>query len=120
MTGFVNEDDEAVVEIAVRIGEGTIRLSAVVDTGFSEFLLLPTALRESSGAKVEREERLTLGDGSVASMGAYIVEVEWFDSWRTIKTYASDGEALVGMKLLKGHDLHIRVVPGGEVRVSPV
>ena len=120
MTGRVNEDDEAVVEIAVRVNGSEFRISSVVDTGFSEFVVLPTDLLRNLGALVEREEQLTLGNGEIALMEAYVVEVGWFDDWRNVKAYGSEGEALIGMKLLLGCDLSMRVLPGGEVRIARV
>ena len=47
------------------------------------------------------------------------VDVEWFGEWRTVSTLVGEGDALIGMKLLEGSDLHIRVTPGGEVRIEP-
>ncbi len=120
MTGKVNADYEAIVEIEVRSGAAGARVSAVVDTGFSEFLMLPTELLLSLGAEVIDEARVTLGDGSVALLDVYVVEIRWSDEWQSIRTLASEGDALLGMKLLEGCDLTVRVVPGGEVRVEPV
>ena len=119
MIGRVNDDYEAIVEVAVRLGGVEIRIPAVVDTGFSEFLVLPYELLATLGPAPEREEQLTLGNGEIASMSTYVVEVEWSGGWKAVKAYGSEGEALVGMKLLLGCDLFVRVTPDGEVRIEP-
>ena len=51
--GTVNESGEPVVGIAIGGAFGTrIELDAIVDTGFSEYLTLPTAIIESLGTVV--------------------------------------------------------------------
>lgn len=50
MRGRVNEDFEAVVAITVRHRDQGARIDAVVNTGFSEFLTLPTSLLVALGA----------------------------------------------------------------------
>ncbi|CAN5368253.1 hypothetical protein BH11ARM2_BH11ARM2_29720 [soil metagenome] len=119
MTGRVNDDFEAIIEVDVRFGAVSAHLAVAVDTGFSEYLTLPKDLLLAMGATSEREDRLMLGNGSIALFDIYIVEVLLTGQWQSVKTYASDGDALMGMKLLQGNDLFVRIAPGGEVRILP-
>ena len=46
--------------------------------------------------------------------------IVWDGRARRVETEAVDANPLVGMALLRGHDLHIRVLPGGAVSIAPV
>ena len=58
--------------------------------------------------------------GRVALLDVFVVEVAWSGGWREVRALASEGDALLGMKLLSGHELTMRVTAGGEVRVEPL
>jgi hypothetical protein len=46
--------------------------------------------------------------------------VAWDGGWRPVLVSAVGAEALLGMRLLVGHELRIAVVPGGAVEISPL
>ena len=48
------------------------------------------------------------------------ITVLWDGNPITIEVDAAEVEPLVGMELLAGHDLHIRIVPDGEVTIRAV
>ena len=95
-------------------------IETVVDTGFTSSLTLPA--QEVSALELVRESggRATLADGSVRHFDVFAAEVLWSGAWRPVLVSAVGGEALLGMRLLAGHELSIAVVPGGEVEVTPL
>jgi predicted aspartyl protease len=44
MQGYVNENYEAMISVAVKNGNSFKSIDAVIDTGFTGFLSLPTAI----------------------------------------------------------------------------
>lgn len=117
--GTVNPRLEAVIPMRVRgPGGAEMDFSAVIDTGFTSSLTLPSAAVTALGLMLQSRSAATLGDGSVRHFDVFAAEVEWEGSWRAILVSAVGDEVLVGMSLMAGHDLHIAVVPGGPVEIS--
>lgn len=98
----------------VEIGE----VDATLDTGFTEFLLLPQDLIEPLGLTVQEESMIGLGDGSSALMEVVRLDVEWLGRWRTIPVYVAPTDPLIGVSLLEGHRLTADFTPGGDVRIE--
>ena len=120
MTGKVNAGFEAVLDLRLRGPFGEVSIEGVIDTGFTDFLLLPSDLLRSLGAESHEEMRAVLGDGSTVTFDIYLVEVLWDGEWRTVRAFAGEGGALIGVSLLASCDLHVRFLPGGEVRIARV
>lgn len=95
-------------------------VEAVVDTGFDGDLTLPRELVEELGLVSAGERKGTLADGSEITFSVYDATVTWHEGSRRIRVIAVDGMTLAGMALLRGTELHIEVVPDGEVRVEPM
>ncbi len=64
MQGFVNQSREATLPIAVKNNTTTQLVDAVVDTGFSGFLTLPSDIILALGLSWEGRDVATLGDGT--------------------------------------------------------
>ena len=119
--GVVNARTEAILRLKVIGPTGIEReVEAVIDTGFSGALVLPTAtvaalklVKRSGGTAI-------LADGSVRHFDTYGAEVEWDGVLRGVVVSAVGTEALAGMVLLAGHKLTVNVEPGGEVEVQPL
>ena len=122
MTGLVTGTLDATLSLRLRTTDGVEvgEVAATIDTGFTEFLLLPTELVEPLGLTVQDEATIGLGDGTSTRMDVVAMDVQWFGRWRTVKAYVADTDALVGVSLLEGCRLLIDFVPGGEVRVEPI
>src|SRR5687768_15517636 len=83
--GLVNARREAVVALRLRGPSGAeIEVQAVVDSGFTASLTLPSALvgalnltRQSGGGAV-------LADGSVRQLDIYAAEVAWVAGWHPV------------------------------------
>jgi clan AA aspartic protease len=95
-------------------------VDAVIDTGFSGFLTLPTALIASLGLRLRGRAQVTLADGSMVLTNVYTGAVIWDGQPRVIEIDAADTDPLVGMSLLSGFELRIQVVDGGSVSVQPL
>lgn len=117
--GVVNGNREAIIRLVVR---GPTRqeheIEAVIDTGFTGFLTLPTSLIVSLGLAWRGQAQAMLGDGSLHQFDVYGATVLWNGQTRPVETDAADTTPLIGMGMLYGHDLHIQTVEGGIVTIE--
>ena len=119
--GVVNAAYEPVVTLAVQGQSGQSKdIEAVVDTGFNGFLTLPTTLVSELELPFISIGRATLADGNEIAYEVYGVAVMWDGKPIHVEADAADTTPLVGMLLLDGHDLSIRVRNGGTVVIQPV
>ena len=119
--GTVAAGREALIPLdLVGPDEGRARIEAVVDTGFTGHLVLPPALAGELDLPLRGSRDSFLADGSIVSLDAYRVGVEWDDRVRVVTALAAEGGPLVGMSLLRGSEVSIKVVDGGEVVIRPV
>ena len=119
--GLVNADYEAVIPLTVQGPSGQSReIEAVVNTGFNDFLTLPTELVADLGMIYRNRGQMILADGSEATFDVYMVTVLWDDEVRQIYAYAADATPLVGMRLMRHHTLNIEIDTGGRVLIQPI
>jgi clan AA aspartic protease len=121
MTGSVNENLEALVEMTIVLADGERRpFKAAVDTGFNGFLTLPMSLIASMDLSwLFRQEGL-LADGTTHTFDVYVATVEWQGSLRAIEVEAAEAQPLLGMALMLGSELRIQVIPGGSATLAPL
>src|SRR5437660_1221217 len=105
----------------VRADEGRIRLrvkghrgreqevEVVIDTGYTAPLTLPPALIAGLGLRWRSVDRFTLADGSECFFDVYDAKVLWDGKVRSILVDRADADCLIGMRLLRGHELKIQV-----------
>jgi clan AA aspartic protease len=119
MTGTVNANLEAIVQLSIR-GEDSAEtaVDCVIDTGFSGFLTLPPAIIESLGLPWIASEEGVLADGSVILFDVYRATVMWEARERAVEIQGAETSALLGMAMLENHDVSMRVRPGGQVRIQ--
>jgi clan AA aspartic protease len=116
--GMVNTRREAVVRLRLRGSRGAeLEVKAVVDSGFTSSIALPTAVVTALGLVRQSGGGAVLADGTVCQFGIYAANVEWDGAWRSVLVSAVGDEPLVGMRLLAGHELRIAVIPGGIVEI---
>jgi clan AA aspartic protease len=119
MMGNVNSRREAIIQFAV-LGENNQRqaVKAVIDTGYTGFLTLPSAII----AKLEliwfMQEEGTLGNGSMCMFNVFEASVIWDGQIRTIEINESEADPLIGMGLLEGYELNIQGLDGGSVTIK--
>jgi clan AA aspartic protease len=119
MFGSVNSRREAIIQVVV-LGENHQRegIKAVIDTGYTGFLTLPSALIAQLDLTWFMQEEGTLGDGSMCMFNVFEASVIWDGQIRPIEINESEAEPLVGMGLLEGYELNIQGLAGGEVTIK--
>jgi clan AA aspartic protease len=118
MQGYVNENFEAIISVSVKNGNSLKSFDAVIDTGFTGFLSLPTAIIIELGLQWSYRDRATLGDGSETVFDVYNAEILWNGQLREIEIDAAETEPLLGMALLRGYRLQIDTIEGGLVTIE--
>jgi clan AA aspartic protease len=118
MQGFVNDGCEAVLPIVVKNDAITQLVDAVIDTGFSGFLTLPADIIAALNLTWKGRDIATLGDGTSCVFDVYIATVIWDGQYRKIDINESETVPLIGMQLLRGYDLRIRIIEGGTVIIE--
>lgn len=118
MQGYVNENYEAMISVAVKNGNSFKSIDAVIDTGFTGFLSLPTAIIMELGLQWSYRDRATLGDGSETVFDVYNAEIVWNGGLREIEIDAAETEPLLGMALLRGYRLQVDTIKGGLVTIE--
>ena len=117
--GVVNAAYEAAVALSLEGPAGqTQDIEAVVDTGYSGFLTVPTSLVEELGLPFAYEGRAFLANDDEVSFDVHDVTVLWDGQPRHIKADATGSTPLVGMLLLERHNLNIEVESGGQVVIQ--
>lgn len=109
---------EPTVPIRVRGDSMSIDVNAVVDTGFTGELTLPLELVEDLDLEFDAEMTAMLADGTLVQTVSYFGIVEWNGVDRSITVMAGEGDILLGMMLMRGHNLFIEVAEGGAVRIE--
>ena len=118
MQGIVNQNCEATLPIVLKNGTVTQLVDTVMDTGFSGFLTLPLDIISALGLKWEGRDVATLGDGTSCTFEIYLAIVIWEGQYREIYVNESETFPLIGMRLLRGYDLHIQTIEGGNVAIE--
>jgi clan AA aspartic protease len=118
MQGFVNQSCEAVLPIVIKHNTITELVDAVIDTGFSGFLTLPAEIIAALDLTWKGRDDATLGDGTRCIFDVYIATVIWDGQYREIDINESETNPLIGMKLLRGYDLRMRIIEGGTVVIE--
>ncbi len=77
MQGVVNQSCEAILSIVVQNDTKTKFTEAVIDTGFSGFLTLPSHIILELGLTWKGRDIATLGDGTSCIFDVYIADVIW-------------------------------------------
>ena len=117
--GLVNAAYEPVVPLTVRGPTGETReVNAVIDTGFNRFLTLPPTLVAELALPFIGVSRVVLANGSEETLDMHDVTVLWDGQLRDVDTFVTDATPLVGMSLLDGYALHMRVRDGGRVTIQ--
>src|SRR5713101_5617801 len=114
----------------VQYEEGRIRLrvkglrareqevEAVIDTGYTGSLTLPPTLIQALGLRWQTQGRVRLADGSPCIFNVFEAKVVWDGKMRQILVDEADTDPLVGMRLLRGHELKMQVHSRGKVTIK--
>jgi clan AA aspartic protease len=119
--GTVNRRHEAVITLPVRDSSGRDRaVEAVLDTGFTGSLTLPSSLIESLDLPWRSRGGAVLANGKVEQCDIYAAVVVWDGIERSVLVEAMENVPLLGMAMLVGYDLRVRVIAGERVEIEAV
>jgi len=118
MQGVVNQYCEAILPIVVKNSDKSQFIDAVIDTGFSGFLTLPSKIIKALDLTWKGRDIATLGDGTSCIFEVYIVDIIWDGEYHKIDINESETLPLIGMGLLRGYDLQIQAIEGGYVAIE--
>lgn len=93
-------------------------IEAVLDTGYTAALTLPPAVIQALDLRWQTVARFRLADGTIRMFDVYEAKVVWDGTERQILVDEADAEPLVGMRLLKGHELKMQVRYRGKVTIK--
>jgi clan AA aspartic protease len=119
IVGHVNSRREAIIQLAV-LGERNQRqdVKAIIDTGYTGFLTLPSAIIDTLELTWFMQEEGFLGDGSMCMFNVFEASAIWDGQVRPIEINESETDPLVGMGLLEGYELNIQGFAGGVVTIK--
>ena len=108
--GVVSDQREALVRLTIFGPRARKRsIEATIDTGYDGYLTLPTELIEQLGLKWRRRGKAELADGAETTFDVYEATVMWDDRRRRIEVDEANTAPLLGMELMDGYELKIRV-----------
>lgn len=114
MQGVVNLQHEATLSVVVgNSNRQRQAINAVIDTGFSGFLSLPSAIITALDLPWSASDIVTLGDGSETLFDLYTAIVIWDGHYRDVYIAESETEPLLGMAMLYGYRLQVDAIEGG-------
>jgi clan AA aspartic protease len=118
MQGYINANYEAVISVVVSYDGKLKSVNAVIDTGFTGFLSLPSEIVADLELPWSYRDRATLGDGSETLFDIHEASVIWDGQFREIEINSADTEPLLGMSMLRGYRLQVDNIQGGLVVVE--
>ena len=121
ITGMVNRRHEAIVVLPVIDSTGQEhKIETILDTGFTGSLTLPFPVVETLDLTWRSRSSAILANGHVEECDVYAAVVIWNGKERSILVQAMENAPLLGMALLAGYDLRIRVAVGGRVEIETI
>jgi clan AA aspartic protease len=101
-------------------GDKRLTIEAAVDTGFNGMLALPLAMIRKLDLLWKSEGSGVLADGRVSRFDLYKATVLWHGRILEVTVSALEMYPAIGMGLLDGSELNIKVRPGGRVTIKPL
>lgn len=94
-------------------------IEAKIDTGFTEWLGLPTRYIDDLGLDVVDVDKVTFADNTEKYVDVYAVNVIWGQQNYRVKVHNTGTMPLIGMSFLNGKVLTIDARHGGAVEIEP-
>jgi clan AA aspartic protease len=112
---------EARIRLAVRAANGQEQeIDAVVDTGYTAWLTMPSAMIPSLGLPWHSVGSGILADGSRCLFDVFEATVIWDGRARRVFVDDADTTPLVGMALMDGYELNVEIRLNGNVRLKSI
>jgi clan AA aspartic protease len=110
---------EALIRLIIRGSRGCQQeIEAVVDSGYTGWLTLPSTLIAALNLRWQSFGRGILADGSVSTFDVYQAKVEWDGRLRRVYVDEFDATPLIGMALLRGYEYKMQVRARGKVTIK--
>lgn len=93
-------------------------VEAVIDTGYTGALTLPTSIVSQLQLTWERRNKAFLADGTPLNTDEFEAYISWDGEKRKISIDQFDSVPLFGMSLLYNHELKVHVYPAGKVQIK--
>jgi clan AA aspartic protease len=94
-------------------------VEALVDTGFDGLLAVPPDIVAALQLPYGMTRSYELGDGGKVEFDLHRITILWDSREVEVEAVVTTGGVLVGMSLLRGFQLFVDVVEGGEVLIQP-
>jgi clan AA aspartic protease len=120
MKGKVSQNFEAILHLRIVGPKSIAKVAAVIDTGYNGALTLPSSLIRALGLPRMSSSTATLADGSAISFDIYAGTVLWHGKKIVIDIDETGTDPLIGMQLLEGSELNVRVRRGGSIAIRPL
>jgi predicted aspartyl protease len=119
ISGRVNTRLEAGLPLEIEDSTGHLHsIEPIIDTAFNGDLSLRMAQISLLGLSWVGSLPCRLADGSVQTNDVYDAILWWDGNPLTIRVRPMETTPLLGTRLLGGHEVNIRLVPGGVVTVT--
>ena len=99
-------------------GESVKTVDALLDSGFTGAVSLPSVVVDDLGLEWSGEQSVTLGDGSDVSVDIYEGMVGFAGKWYRCAILATGDVPTVGMHLLRGARISFQAEPGGDISLE--
>ena len=114
ITGEFTEDNQIIVKLTLfGTTERPVEIEAILDTGFSDYLIVPFAIVRQLGLVEVDTMQAMMANGSIVGFSVCEAVLEWDGDERTIPVFVGSGKALLGMALLRGCLGTFEFFPGG-------
>ena len=121
LTGRVNTSLQSWVAIEAIGADGQFRsIEFVLDTGFNGTLTLPLDTIRHLGLPPDGPRDVFLANGDAVTLNGWGGTVIWQGRRSSILVLQSDGEPLLGMRLIHGHRVSLDVLEGGAVTIDEI
>jgi clan AA aspartic protease len=121
ITGIVNRRHEIILSLLLYDASGRERtIEAILDTGFTGSLTLPRSHVEDLGLRWRSRSSAILANGNVAEFDLFAATIIWDGNEHPILVQEIENAPLLGMSMLVGYDMTVRVIEGGLVTISAI
>ena len=101
-----------------RASEGLRQCEVVVDTGFTDWLMLPEPVIAELGLVSQGKVSVTLATGEESQVDYYLTRVLWHGELIWVEIIGSLDQSLLGMEMLRSYRLAMDAWVGGEVIIE--
>jgi clan AA aspartic protease len=112
-------DGRVILSIKFSLAGGVyLSISCVIDTGFNDYLTLPTQAVALMNLPLHTATQVRLADGSQALIPIHLARIEWNDREELVQVLATGTKPLLGTALLQGFRLTVEFADGGMVKIE--